>query len=204
MLITAVEQYTKGKFKIYLDGQFAFVLYKGELRRFDIDVGNELQEEDYLEIMNEIILKRAKRRTLYLLKDMSRTEQQIRNKLNEGCYPKDIIEKAIDYAKSFNYINDELYARNYVEYKSVSKSRRAIVSELSQKGVSKEIIERIYAKAEPNEEEAIIKAIEKRRIDLNSADKTQMNKLYMFLNRKGFRYDDIERAVRKMKGQDQF
>lgn len=202
MLITAVEQYTKGKFKIYLDGQFAFVLYKGELRRFNIDADNELSEEDYIEIMNEIILKRAKRRTLYLLKDMSRTEQQIRNKLNEGYYPKDIIESAIAYAKSFNYINDELYAKNYIEYKAKAKSRRAIISELSQRGVSKEIIAKVYEEAEPNEEEAIIKAVKKRRIDLNSADKAEMNKLYMFLNRKGFRYDDIERAIRKIKEED--
>ena len=34
MTVTKVEPLTKMKFKVYLDGQFAFVLYKGELSRF--------------------------------------------------------------------------------------------------------------------------------------------------------------------------
>ena len=90
MLVTALEEYTKGRYKIYLDEQFAFVLYKGELRRFKIKLDFELSDSDYEEIINDIILKRAKRRTLYLLKDMDRTEQQVRNKLKEGFYPEDI------------------------------------------------------------------------------------------------------------------
>jgi len=38
MVVTAIEEYTKGKFKIYLDEEFAFVLYKGELRRFKMEI----------------------------------------------------------------------------------------------------------------------------------------------------------------------
>ena len=30
MTVTKIEPVTKSKYKIYLDGQFAFVLYKGE------------------------------------------------------------------------------------------------------------------------------------------------------------------------------
>ena len=34
MIVTGIEEQTKTKFKVYLDGTFAFVLYKGELKRF--------------------------------------------------------------------------------------------------------------------------------------------------------------------------
>ena len=30
MIVTGIEEQTKTKFKVYLDGTFAFVLYKGE------------------------------------------------------------------------------------------------------------------------------------------------------------------------------
>ena len=31
MVVTRVEAVTKTKYKVYVDGQFAFILYKGEL-----------------------------------------------------------------------------------------------------------------------------------------------------------------------------
>lgn len=34
MIVTGIEEQTKTKFKVYLDGTFAFVLYKGELNAF--------------------------------------------------------------------------------------------------------------------------------------------------------------------------
>ena len=34
MAVTRVEAVTKTKYKVYVDGQFAFILYKGELSRF--------------------------------------------------------------------------------------------------------------------------------------------------------------------------
>jgi regulatory protein len=201
MLITALEEYTKGRYKIYLDEQFAFVLYKGELRRFKIELNNELIETDYEEIMNDIILKRAKRRTLYLLNDMDRTEQQVRTKLKEGFCPSHIIDKAIEYAKGYHYINDDSYARRYIEYKSTSKSKLVIVSELRNKGIDKEIIDRIYEENEINDNNAIIKLIHKKKIDLVEADKDQLRKLYMYLSRKGFQYEDIENAIKQVRNE---
>ena len=36
MTVTRIEAVTKTKYKVYLDGKFAFVLYKGELSRYGI------------------------------------------------------------------------------------------------------------------------------------------------------------------------
>ena len=45
MTVTKIEPLTKIKSKVYLDGSFAFVLYKGELSRFGIAAGEEIPEE---------------------------------------------------------------------------------------------------------------------------------------------------------------
>ena len=53
MIVTGIEEQTKTKFKVYLDGTFAFVLYKGELKRFGIKQGEDLTQENYEKIQNE-------------------------------------------------------------------------------------------------------------------------------------------------------
>ena len=50
MIVTQTEPLTKTKWKVYLDGKFAFVLYKGELSRFHITQGEELSEEIFVKI----------------------------------------------------------------------------------------------------------------------------------------------------------
>ena len=70
MIVTRVEAVTKTKYKVYVDGQFAFILYKGELSRFHIAEDQELSQESYEKIRTEVILKRAKLRAMHLLNDM--------------------------------------------------------------------------------------------------------------------------------------
>ena len=86
MVVTRVEAVTKTKYKVYVDGQFAFILYKGELSRFHIAEDQELSQESYEKIRTEVILKRAKLRAMHLLNDMWRTEAQLREKLTRNEY----------------------------------------------------------------------------------------------------------------------
>ena len=46
MIVTKTEACTKTKYKVYLDGAFAFVLYKGEMSRFGITEGKDIPEEN--------------------------------------------------------------------------------------------------------------------------------------------------------------
>ena len=43
MIVTKIEDVAKTRFKVYIDEQFAFVLYKGELSRYRIAVGREIE-----------------------------------------------------------------------------------------------------------------------------------------------------------------
>lgn len=67
-------------------------------------------------------MKRAKLRAMHLLNDMARTESQLRDKLKLGGYPSEITEAAIAYVKSFGYINDDAYIRNFIDSR---KDKRA-------------------------------------------------------------------------------
>ena len=59
MTVTDIVFRNKSKATIFLDGEIAFVLYKGDLPKYGIEVGSELAEPDYEEIMSEVLPKRA-------------------------------------------------------------------------------------------------------------------------------------------------
>ena len=99
--------------------------------------------------------------------------------------------------KSFGYLDDARYAENFVQSRKASKSRREILYQLCQKGVSREIAQQVVEGCfdGQGETEAILKIIEKKRVDLRTATPEQMQKLYGHLARKGFRYEDIRQVI---------
>lgn len=200
MIVTNVESLTKTKFIVEVDGKFAFVLYKGELKRFGVTQGVELSEKIYQQIRTEIVLKRAKLRAMHLLADTARSEKGLREKLRQGHYPEDIIEQAMDYVRSFGYLDDRKYAESFVLSRKESKSRKEIYAALLQKGVSaeqiQEVLDEVYA--EEGEREAIRKLILKRHVDVLQANEEELHKLYGYLARKGFRYEEIRKAIEEM------
>ena len=197
MQITDIKSVSKTKFKVYLDGQFAFTLYKGELFRYRIQEDGELSEEVYQEIREKVVLKRAKLRAMHLLNDMDRTESQLRTKLLNGDYPADIVDEAIAYVKSFGYINDDSYIRRFIESKRNSKSKKEIYALLMKKGVDMERVREILSEYYSAEDSlnAIRDLLRKKRYDPKSATDQEMRKIYGYLARKGFGYEDIRQVI---------
>lgn len=197
MQITDIKSVSKTKFKVYLDGQFAFTLYKGELFRYRILEDGELSEEVYQEIREKVVLKRAKLRAMHLLNDMDRTESQLRTKLLNGDYPADITDEAIAYVKSFGYINDESYIRRFIESRKNSKSKKEIYALLMKKGVDMERVREILSEYYSAEDSlnAIRDLLRKKRYDPKSATDQEMRKIYGYLARKGFGYEDIRQVI---------
>lgn len=200
MIVTKVEPLTKTKFKVYLDGQFAFVLYKGELSRFGIREEEDVPGETVEQIRTAVIFKRAKLRAMHLLEDMDRTEAALREKLRQGLYPADAVDGAVEYVKSFGYLDDARYAENFVRSRQGSKSRKEIRALLMQKGVSPELAEAAFEACcdsgeEDGEAEAIRRILKKKRFDPADADESEMRKIYGHLARKGFRYDTVRQVI---------
>ncbi len=198
MIVTKIEEVTKTKYKVELDGEFAFVLYKRELSHFGIREEEELPEETYMQIRRDVILKRAKLRAMHLLTDMARTESGLREKLKQGMYPEDIIEEAMSYVRSFGYLNDLRYAESFIESRKNHKSKKEIYAMLCRKGVPAEQIEEAFASSYPEggELDAIRRVIEKKRVDVTHASWEELQKLCGYLSRKGFRYEDISQVIR--------
>lgn len=160
--------------------------------RLDLKEGSQLSQAQYDYILYEIVAKRAKKRVLYLLEKMDRTEQQIREKLKANEYPDCCIEIAIAYAKSFHYLDDYRYACNFVRYHMEKYSRMQIKQKLLSKGISRDDIERaIEAEYISEEKEQIRALLQKKKFQGQTSNTPEFRKIYQFLLRRGFSSSDI-------------
>lgn len=201
MRVTGIEELSKTRSKVYLDGEFAFVLYKGELCRYHIREGEELSEESRGVILGEILPKRAKLRAMNLLKSREYTTAQLRDKLERGMYPAAVIEEAIAYVASFRYTDDLRYAVQYMICHGEERSRRRIERDLQTKGIDRETIGAAWIAWEEqggasDESGMIRRLLEKRRYDPERADYGERQRQAAFLMRKGFAVESIRKVLR--------
>ena len=198
MEITKIQALTKQKYRIFLDGESAFAVYKGELSRYHLEEGAVLPPEVYEELVNRVLKKRATLRAMQILERTDKTEAQLRRKLEESEYPKEAVESAIAYVTSYGYLDDRRYAEHYIEWKKQGKGKARLKMELVQKGISREIIEEVLESTDFGETREMIRQIilKKRKTDIPMNEK-EKQRLYGFLMRKGFSSSDILAVMRE-------
>lgn len=196
MQIEEIIQGKKGKLIIRAEGGLSFPLYEKEAAKYRLTEGGTLTEQEWNEICSEILEKRAKRRAMYILQRMERTECQLRRKLQENGYPEEIVECAMDYVKSFHYVDDYRYACTYIRYYQSEKSRLQIKIKLYERGVPSDLIEQALEDEYTGEEDRLIdRLLEKKQYDADTMDQKEKQKIYQYLMRRGFRSDAIRRRM---------
>ena len=86
-------------------------------------------------------LLEAKKKAMSLLKYMDRTEWQLRDKLAAKGFSEEAVEGAVDYVKSFHYLDDYRYAVHFVELHYEQRSRQRMRQDLYQRHVPEEYID---------------------------------------------------------------
>ena len=195
--VTSIEQLSGGRRRVHLDNGEVWVLYVGELRTNRLSEGASIPEDQYDRIRREVLGKRAKLRAMHLLERMDRTEQQLRSKLIAAEYPPDLIDEAIDYVRSYHYLDDARYADCYVRVHGTMKSQGMLRMELQRKGVASDTIDRTLAAQEDERDESamIRELMQKRHFDPQNADAAERRRMYAYLQRRGFRGSDICREM---------
>jgi len=199
MIVTQLVQLSSNRYKVYIDQEFAFVLYKGELHIYHIEEGQNIEKKDYDEIIHKLLPKRAKLRAMNLLQKKRYTEKQLTDKLKEGYYPEEITAEAIAYVKSFHYVDDLQFAVDYITYHEDTKSCRMITGDLLQKGISGEVIKQAFEEWQSqggmqDEMEMIRQWLEKKHYS-QEWDEKEKYRMYAFLLRKGFSVDNVNKAI---------
>ena len=130
--VESIEPLEKGKVRIVFDNGTVVVLYRKEVAGLKLQEGLFLSKEQYNKIIYEIIGKRAKKRAMYLLEQMDRSERKLREKLTQNQYPEECVDFAIDYVKKYHYLDDYRYACTYVRYHGEKLSKVQLLQKLLQ------------------------------------------------------------------------
>lgn len=158
--------------------------------------GAFISEADYEKLITEVVGKRAKREHCICLNRWTGVKES-REKLTQGGYPDCCVDAAIDYVKSFHYLDDYRFASTYVRYHQDSLSRRQLEQKLMAKGIGRDDINcAIDSEYTADEEKHIAKLLEKKHYDPDNCDEKEFRRIYQFLMRRGFKSSQILSAMR--------
>lgn len=195
MRVLEIVKLDKKKAKVLFDNNESLVLYFGEIKKNGICPDEEIDDLLYDELY-DIVRKRARERSLYLLQSRDYSESDMRRKLTMSYYPVRIVDETLEFLKNYSYIDDERYTKNIIESSSRYRSRKDIKMRLHRKGIAKDLISDLISDVSIDEV-GIIRTKYKGKIEefKNGDDKTR-TKIYNMLLRKGFSYDDINTALK--------
>ena len=149
---------------------------------------------DHSEIQTEVI-REARKKALRLLTISDRTEFQLREKLREGGFPPEAVDDAVEYVRSFHYIDDRRYAEAFIRSRKDEKSLFELRMELRKRGVGEDLADEVLQEAEIDERAVISRLFEKKYASKDLSDPKIFERAFRYFGSRGFSYEDIKAAV---------
>lgn len=195
--ITDIRQGVKNnnRANVFINGKFSFSLDIAQLVDLKLKVGEELSEEELAECKRMSEFGKLYQRTLEWVLTRPRSEKEVSDYLYKKVYEKKLdkgyINSIVEKLKSKKYLDDEAFARWYVENRFVKKgvSAKRLKLELAKKGMAREIVGRVLEDSERNDEDEIRKVIAKKRAKYDD------DKLIQYLCRQGFDFELVKNLV---------
>lgn len=199
-VITGIEKQKRNvnRVNVFLDGEFAFGLHK--YIALGLKVGDVIDEDRIHQLKTEDSVEEAYQRGLTLLNFRARSEHEMRTRLLKYGCDEGIIEQVIVRLTEKGYLNDQRFAEDWVEDRTTfrPRGRKLLRLELQRKNLNKDQIESAMQNL-PDEEEIARKAARKYSARLKGLDEQTFKKrLYGFLIRRGFHYEDFKQIMEEM------
>lgn len=195
--VTDIRQGMKNenRVNVFVNGKFSFSLDIAQLVDLKLKVGENISEEKLEECKKASEFGKLYQRTLEWVLTRPRSEKEtydyLYKKIYEKKLEKDYIGEIVKKLKEKKYLDDEMFARYFVENRFVKKgvSAKRLRMELTKKGVAREIIDRIVDGSERNDEDEIRKIIVRKRARYDD------EKLAQYLCRQGFDFELVRRLL---------
>lgn len=160
------------------------------------------KELSYQEIEKIILEDKTVRGKEYLLRLLSRriySRYEILKKLKNKGYPENIVSNLVLWLENKNYINDELFAEMWAQFRLQDKpiGRYKLNQELRIKGIKQEIIQKVIDKTYNEIDElTLARNLIKEKIVSSEIKNVRINprKIYNFLLRRGFS-GEVSRSI---------
>lgn len=199
MKITGIKQQEKlkGRYSIFVDEKYAFSLSDTALLDAKLVVGQELTEQELKEYKELSADDKLYGLVLRYISIRPRSRWEIESYLQRKHSPAPLVEKILNKLSDLGYVNDEAFARSWVDNRRLLKpiSKRRLQLELQQKRISGDVIQQVMAEDETDDQAVLKELIVRKRKQTKYRD---MQKLIAFLSRQGFNYSDIKDALQQI------
>lgn len=203
MEITKIEQQLKNltRYNIYIDGEFVLGVYDDTLLKYQLRKGDEITAEKLAEIREFDEYNYGKNVAYKFLSYKPRSIKEVKNKLTYKKISKESVEKIIEHLKKYQFLNDENYAKLYLEQRISSKGmgKSMVTFKMIDKGIDKEMISKVIDENYPEDKqiEAGKKLLEKYlKKKQKIVDKLELKKkCYQYLFSRGFSYSIISQIL---------
>jgi len=196
-----VQERSKNRVNVYLDGEFAFGL--ALIHALWLRIGQQLSDDEIVELQEADTLEKAKQRALGLIAYRPRTVLEVKRRLLRAGVDEDAVEEVIAALRTAGLLDDEAFSTAWVESRleASPRSKRMIAWELRQKGVSDAVIE---SQLENVSDEAAGYQLALRFVPKLAKLVTageRRNKLSAYLARRGFSYDIIQDVITRIENE---
>lgn len=193
--ITAIQAQVKDKERcnIYLDGQFYCGLKAETVYRYQLQVGQKIEQSRLEEIQFENEKIQALDKAFSYLSATMKTERQMRDYLCKKGYLPSVCDYVLEKLYYYKLLDDKLYTKQYIKSASKTKGARRISLELRQKGVDVDMIDDALITIEDAEQRA--KEVLAKYMRHKANTKENLAKAFRYLLSRGFNYDDVKSAL---------
>lgn len=190
-----------GRVNLYLDDQFFIGLDLELAADLNLKNGMFIDDSAIKEIQSASEYDKAK---TFVLRSLSKTDQPrpvIEKKLKSKKVSDVVIQRILDECELNNYINDERYARSFIndKVKFLQWGKLKIRNELAKKGIEKKLIDTCLSAMEFPEEtdNILVEKILKKYKPLT--DIKNRKKAILYLQYRGYDWDEINRILKDKK-----
>ena len=192
---------------VTLDNDKKYTIRRSVALKFELRKGDNISENELNEIIFEDEFSRAKDLALKYFSYNRRTEYELKNKLLTRKFNPKVVEAVIKNLICIGLVNDIEYCENFAEniLKRKPIGRNLLQHRLLQKGIPKEVANRVLEKTFKNMDETKIvfqlarKQLKKyKESRKKSTERQNHTRLISFLARRGFSREVISRVLRKL------
>ena len=211
MKVTRIVKKDSKNVVLHFDNNETLILLLDVFVKSGLKKNEEISDDRFSLLINENRLFHIKQRALRFLGRRLHSSTELRIKLKQKGYEKDLIDNVIDDLSSAGYLNDFDFAKEFIKEKFKSRlwGKYKIKSELMKKGIDNELITQALIESIGEQDEfdnAMIVAEKKIKILKSKSDGVELKrKVISFLNTRGYSYEIAGKVCDELIGEeDQF
>lgn len=189
----------RGRYRITLEGSDEFLVPVSLMRERPLQVGQELDVEEYDNWLMIRQYRHALDRAVAYLAARARSKHEVSQKLLQAGYRPCTVEMVIYKLEREHILDDEDFAKQWVEARSSSKmGKQRIAMELRRKGVSTTTAEEALMEVEDDDQLESATALAQKayaRAKRDEDPRKTAQRISGMLARRGFGWDVTKRAV---------